>query len=73
MKHATQMQVYVRHWHPRTYTVDKTREVILDVNTPEHLKQKLSEFSGIPTGRIKFAKVVHIAISPVVLLLRMPH
>lgn len=57
MKHATQMQVYVRHWHPRTYTVDKTQEVILDENTPDHLKRKLSDFSGIPAGRIQFAKV----------------
>ena len=57
MKHATQMQVYVRHWHPSTHTVDKTQEIILDDNTPEHLKQKLAEFSGIPTNRVQFAKV----------------
>ena len=57
MKHATQLQVYVRHWRPSTYTVDKTSEVILDENTPEHLKKKLSEFSGIPVERVQFAKV----------------
>jgi hypothetical protein len=57
MKHATQMQVYVRHWHPRSHTVDKTQEVILEENTPQHLKLKLSELSGIPADRIQFAKV----------------
>ena len=62
MKYATQMQVYVRHWHPSTYTVDRTQEVILDENTPEHLKQKLAEFSGIPAPRIQFAKVLHVDI-----------
>ena len=60
MKYATQMQVYVRHWHPSTYTVDKTREVILDQNTPQHLKERLAEFSGIPADRIQFAKVMKI-------------
>ena len=38
MKEPTQMQVYVRHWHPSTYTVDKTQEIILSDNSPEHLK-----------------------------------
>ena len=40
---ATQMQVYVRHWHPSTYTVDKTQEIILSGNSPEHLKLKVRE------------------------------
>lgn len=57
MKHTTQMQVYVRRWRPNTFTVDKTCEIILDENTPDHLKQKLSELSGIPLYRILFAKV----------------
>ena len=38
MKEATQMQVYVRHWHPSSYAVDKTQEIILSDNSPEHLK-----------------------------------
>ena len=41
MTEATQMQVYVRHWHPSTYTVDKTQEIILSDNSPEHLKLKV--------------------------------
>ena len=41
MTEATQMQVYVRHWHPSTYTVDKAREIILSDNSPEHLKLKV--------------------------------
>lgn len=56
MKHATQMQIYVRRWRPSTFTVDKTHEVILDENTPEHLKVKISDFSGIPVERVMFAK-----------------
>ena len=57
MKHATQMQIYVRRWRPSTFSVDKTCEIILDENTPEHLKQRLSELSGIPLSRVLFAKV----------------
>ena len=60
MKYAAQMQVYVRHWHPSTFTVDKTREVILDKNTPQHLKERLAELSGIPLDRIQFAKVTRM-------------
>lgn len=56
MKHPTQKQVYVRRWRPNSYTVDKTEEVILDENTPEHLKLKISELSGIPVKRVMFAK-----------------
>lgn len=57
MERPTQMQVYVRRWKPSSYTVDKTSEIILDENTPDHLKFKLSEFSDIPAERIQFAKV----------------
>ena len=32
------MQVYVRHWHPSTYTVDKTQEIILSDSSLEYLK-----------------------------------
>ena len=39
---STQTQVYVRHWHPSTYAVDKTQEIILSDKSPEHLKQKVS-------------------------------
>ena len=38
MVETTQMQVYVRHWHPSTYAVDKCQEIILSENTPDHLK-----------------------------------
>lgn len=41
MTEPTQMQVYVRHWHPSTYTVDKSQEIILSENTPDHLKLKV--------------------------------
>ena len=56
MKHATQMQIYVRRWRPSTFTMDKTQEVILNENTPDHLKLRISEFSGIPVERVMFAK-----------------
>ena len=70
MKYATQWQVYVRHWHPSTFTVDKTREVILDQNTTQHLKERLAELSGISPGRIQFAKVTrHYACLTTMILL----
>lgn len=37
------MQVYVRQWHPSIYSVDKTQEIILSDNSPEHLKLKVRE------------------------------
>ena len=50
------MQVYVRRWRPSQYFVDLTAEVILDVNTLSHLKQKLSQLSGLPAEDIHYAK-----------------
>ncbi len=41
MTESTQMQVYVRHWHPSSYTVDLTREVILCDTSPQHLRAKV--------------------------------
>ena len=41
------MQVYVRHWHPSTYTVDKTQEIILSDNSPEHLKLMVKDYTHI--------------------------
>ena len=41
----TQMQVYVRHWHPSSYTVDKTQEIILSDTSPEHLKMMVRTLS----------------------------
>ena len=42
MQFPTQMQVYVRWWHPSSFTVDYTREIILDTVKPEALKAKVS-------------------------------
>ncbi len=57
MTESTQMQVYVRHWRPSNCSVDKTTEIILDQNTPDHLRAKLSQLSGIPKEDIQYAKV----------------
>ena len=43
MKRSTQMQVYVRWWRPSTYTVEPTREIVLDTAKPAELKQKVSD------------------------------
>ena len=39
---SSQTQVYVRHWHPSIYTVDKTQEIVLSDKSPEHLKLKVN-------------------------------
>ena len=64
MTEATQMQVYVRRWRPSTWLVDHTHEIILDQNTPEHLRMKLAEISGIPQEDIQYAKVGVAFCSP---------
>jgi len=69
MQEATQMQVYVRRWRPSSCTVDCTTEIILDQNSPEHLKAKLAEISGLPSQDIQYAKV---GVACVILLLSIP-
>ena len=57
MASPTQIQVYLRHWHPSTYTVDTAvKEIVLDKNLPAHLKSRISEASGIPLAHVMFAK-----------------
>ena len=46
MLESTMMQVYVRHWHPSTYTVDATQEIILNETSPAHLKEKVCVWGG---------------------------
>ena len=41
MSVPTQMQVYVRRWHPDQFVVDPTKEVILDSAHPNDLKSKV--------------------------------
>ena len=57
MQETTQMQVYVRRWRPSSCTVDRTMEVILDQNSPDHLRAKLAEISDLPPQDIQYAKV----------------
>ena len=53
----TQIQVYLRHWHPSTYTVDAAvEEIFLDYSSPAHLKSRIAEASGIPLAHVMFAK-----------------
>ena len=49
MQQPTQMQVYIRWWHPSSFTVDCTREIILSTANPDGLKAKVSpeEFSWV--------------------------
>ena len=42
------MQIYLKRWHPSSYTVDHPHEIILDQNSPAHLRMRISEASGIP-------------------------
>ena len=42
MKHPTQTQVYVRWWHPSSYIVDPTQEIILKNYTQDELKLKVN-------------------------------
>ena len=45
MQCPTQTQVYVRWWHPSTYTVEPTQEIVLDTAKPAELKVKVSDLS----------------------------
>lgn len=56
MTSPSQIQVYLRKWHPATYTVDPPIEIILDVSSPTHLKARIAEASGIPLEHVMFAK-----------------
>ena len=56
MSCPTQMQVYLRRWHPSTHTVDHPHEIILDENGPDHLKSRIASASGIPIECVEFAK-----------------
>ena len=56
MTSPRQMQVYLRKWHPSTYTIDPPHEMILDETSPAHLRTRLSEASGIPEEHLMFAK-----------------
>ena len=57
MTKSSQMQVYVRRWRPSVYSVDRASEVILDFNSVEDLRLKLSQHSGIPLEDVQYAKV----------------
>ena len=56
MKESSNMQIYIRHWHPSTYTVDPTDEVIISESHPNHLRKKISQECNIPWERIAIAK-----------------
>ena len=56
MTSHNQMQVYLRKWHPATYTVDPLIEIILDESSPAHLKAPIAEASGIPLEHVMFGK-----------------
>ena len=56
MLSPSQMQVYLRRWRPATYTVDTPHEIILDENSPAHLRRRIAEASGIPVEHVMFAK-----------------
>jgi ubiquitin carboxyl-terminal hydrolase 47 len=56
MTSPDQMQIYLKRWHPSTYTVDPPHEIILDQNSPAHLRMRISEASGIPQEHVMFGK-----------------
>ena len=41
MIYPTQMQVYLRHWRPSSFTVDPIQEIIMDGNGLDHLRKKV--------------------------------
>ena len=51
MKSPEQMQIYLKRWHPSSYTVDPPHEIILDQNSPAHLRMRIAEASEIPPVR----------------------
>ena len=56
MSSPDQMQVYLKRWRPSSFSVDAPHEVILDQNSPAHLRERLAEVSGIPAEDVMFAK-----------------
>ena len=57
MSSPDQMQVYLKRWRPSSFSVDTPHEVILDQNSPAHLRERISKVSGIPVEDVMFAKV----------------
>ncbi|KAK3608441.1 hypothetical protein CHS0354_035441 [Potamilus streckersoni] len=52
----SQLAVYIRRWMPSKYQLDPFQEVILQLQTVDELKEKISEKSGIPVEDIEIAK-----------------
>ena len=50
MIYPTQMQVYLRHWRPSSFTVDPIQEIIMDSNGLDHLRKKVTREGGKREG-----------------------
>ncbi|KAB7503304.1 Ubiquitin carboxyl-terminal hydrolase 47 [Armadillidium nasatum] len=51
-----ELSVFLKWFHPSTYTADPLTEVILSTPTAEALSVKISEVSSIPVENVEFAK-----------------
>ncbi|RXG60069.1 Ubiquitin carboxyl-terminal hydrolase 47 [Armadillidium vulgare] len=51
-----ELSVFLKWFHPSTYTADPLTEVILSTPTAEALSVKISEVSSIPVKNVEFAK-----------------
>ncbi|KAI0224053.1 Ubiquitin carboxyl-terminal hydrolase 47, partial [Lamellibrachia satsuma] len=51
-----QLALYVRRWWSSTYEIGPFSEIILDNNSTDELRNKISEVSGIDADNVEFAK-----------------
>ncbi|XP_039605834.1 ubiquitin carboxyl-terminal hydrolase 47 isoform X1 [Polypterus senegalus] len=56
MKSMSQLAVLTRRWRPAQMNLESFQEVVLESNSVDELKEKLSEISEIPCENIEFAK-----------------
>nr|XP_045000810.1 ubiquitin carboxyl-terminal hydrolase 47 isoform X2 [Jaculus jaculus] len=56
MKSMSQLAILSRRWRPSEMKLDPFQEVVLESNSVDELREKLSEISGIPVEDIEFAK-----------------
>ncbi|ERE80115.1 ubiquitin carboxyl-terminal hydrolase 47 isoform 2 [Cricetulus griseus] len=56
MKSMSQLAILSKRWRPSEMKLDPFQELVLESNSVDELREKLSEISGIPLEDIEFAK-----------------
>ncbi|XP_078614129.1 uncharacterized protein LOC144883453 [Branchiostoma floridae x Branchiostoma japonicum] len=51
-----QIAVFVRRWFPTEYKLGPFKEIIIEGQNVEELKERIAEVSGLPAERVQFAK-----------------